>query len=103
MERFEGPYETFYIALSGSGLIRSEFDDVTYDERPSGVFVPSDASHQIINNGEDELWYCTLSSRGDAELRLDTYSVPSGADRPGYLEEFNRIVAARAARGLRLP
>ena len=103
MERFEGPYETCYIALRGSALIRSEYGDTTFAERPSGVFVPSDASHQILNNGEEDLWYCTLSSRGDAPLVLDTYAVPSGADRPGYLEEFNRIMAARAARGLVVP
>jgi mannose-6-phosphate isomerase-like protein (cupin superfamily) len=103
MERYEGPYETYYIVLKGSALIRSEFGDSVYDERPSGVFVPFDASHQIINNGEDLLWYYTLSSRGDAPLALDTYSIPSGVDRPGYLEEFNRILAARAARGLIVP
>jgi mannose-6-phosphate isomerase-like protein (cupin superfamily) len=103
MERYEGPYETFYIVLNGSALIRSEFGDAIYADRPSGVYVPSDASHQIINNGEEPLWYYTLSSRGDAPLALDTYSIPSGVERPGYLEEFNRILAARESRGLIVP
>jgi hypothetical protein len=67
------------------------------------VFVPCDAPHQISNNGDDFLWYYTLSSRGDAELVLDTYAIPSGVDRPGYLEEYNRIIASRAARGLPIP
>jgi mannose-6-phosphate isomerase-like protein (cupin superfamily) len=103
MERYEGPYETFYIAMKGTALVRSEFGDTVFDDRPSGVFVPADASHQIINAGEDLLWYYTLSSRGDSPLTLDTYNIPSGVDRPGYLEEFNRIIAARAARGLIVP
>ncbi len=103
MERYEGPYETWYIVLAGSALIRSEFGDELFEEAPSGVFVPADASHQIINSGEDPLWYYTVSSCGDEPLALDTYSIPSGVERPGYLEEYNRIVAARAARGLQVP
>jgi mannose-6-phosphate isomerase-like protein (cupin superfamily) len=101
---FEGPYETWYIVLRGSALIRSEFEDFVFDfDAPCGVFVPCDAPHQISNNGDDFLWYYTLSSRGDAELVLDTYAIPSGVDRPGYLEEYNRIIASRAARGLPIP
>jgi mannose-6-phosphate isomerase-like protein (cupin superfamily) len=103
MERFEGPYETFYINLSGTAFVRNEYEDFLFDAPPGGVYVPADASHQIINNGEDFLWYLTISSRGDTPLRVNTYDMPSGVDRPGYLEEYNRIIAARAANGLPTP
>ena len=29
--------------------------------------------------------------------------MPSGAERPGYLDEFNRIMAVRQEKGLPLP
>src|SRR5690606_36777461 len=88
MRDFEGPYETFYLVLEGRALIRSEYGDLDIRDNPGGVFVPADASHQMINNGHDFLWYLTLSSRGDSGLRLDTYSMPSGVDRPGYKDEY---------------
>jgi mannose-6-phosphate isomerase-like protein (cupin superfamily) len=101
MERFEGPYETFYIALKGTALIRGEYQDYLFDGPvPAGVYVPVNGAHQIINNGEDLLWYLTISSRGGTPLLVDVYNMPSGAERPGYLEEYNRIVAARRARNL---
>jgi mannose-6-phosphate isomerase-like protein (cupin superfamily) len=104
MERFEGPYETFYIALKGTALIRGEYQDYLFEgTAPAGVYVPANGAHQIINNGEDLLWYLTISSRGNTPLLVDVYNMPSGADRPGYLDEYNRIIAARRARGLQLP
>ena len=103
MENYEGPYETFYIVLDGTALIRNEYEDFVFTGGPSGVYVPADASHQIINNGEGLLWYLTLSSRGGVPLKIDVYNMPSGAERPGYLDEYNRIMAARQERGLPLP
>ena len=103
MEPYEGPYETFYIVLQGTALIRNEYEDFVFEGGPSGVYVPADASHQIINSGEGQLWYLTLSSRGGVPLKLDVYNMPSGAERPGYLEEFNRIMAMRQENGLPLP
>lgn len=103
METYEGPYETFYIVLNGTALIRNEYEDFVFTGGPSGVYVPADASHQIINNGEGLLWYLTLSSRGGVPLKIDVYNMPSGAERPGYLDEYNRIMAARQERGLPLP
>ena len=103
MEKFEGPYETFYIVLDGTALIRNEYEDFVFTGGPSGVYVPADASHQIINNGEGLLWYLTISSRGGVPLKIDVYNMPSGAERPGYLDEFNRIMAVRQELGLPLP
>jgi mannose-6-phosphate isomerase-like protein (cupin superfamily) len=104
MERFEGPYETFYIALKGTALIRGEYQDYLFEgPGPAGVYVPANSAHQIINNGEDLLWYLTISSRGGTPLLVDVYNTPSGADRPGYLEEYNRIIASRRARSLPVP
>lgn len=104
MERFEGPYETFYIALKGTAFIRGEYQDYLFEgPGPAGVYVPANAAHQIINNGEDPLWYLTISSRGGTPLMVDVYNTPSGADRPGYLEEYNRIIASRRGRGLAVP
>ena len=103
MEQYEGPYETFYIVLSGTALIRNEYEDFVFTGGPSGVYVPADASHQIINNGEGLIWYLTISTRGGTPLKLDVYNMPSGAERPGYLDEFNRIMAVRQERGLPLP
>ena len=103
MEAYEGPYETFYIVLQGTALIRNEYEDFVFEGGPSGVYVPADASHQIINSGEGQLWYLTFSSRGGVPLKIDVYNMPSGAERPGYLEEFNRIMATRQEKGLPLP
>lgn len=103
MERFEGPYETWYIVLQGTAFVRNEYEDFLFEGGPSGVFVPADASHQIINNGDDLLWYLTISSRGGEPLRVDVYNMPSGVERPGYLEEYNRIIGVRTANGLPVP
>ena len=103
LEEYEGPYESWYIILSGTGMIRNEYGDHIFTGGPSGAFVPANASHQLINNGTDFLWVLTTSSRGTEPLRVDTYSTPAGAERPGYLEEYNRIIAARRERGLAIP
>ena len=103
MEEYEGPYETFYIVLNGTALIRNEYEDRVFVGGPAGVYVPADASHQIINAGEGLLWYLTLSSRGGNPLTLDVYNTPSGTDRPGYLEEYNRIIRQRGINGLPVP
>ncbi|WP_404478629.1 cupin domain-containing protein [Novosphingobium sp. BL-52-GroH] len=103
IEAYEGPYESWYVVLSGTGLLRNEYEDFLFEGGPGGAFVPANTSHQLINNGTDFLWYLTISSRGTEPLRVDTYSMPAGAERPGYLEEYNRILAARADRGLPVP
>lgn len=103
MTEFEGPYETWYLVVRGRALIRNEHEDFYFPTGPSGVFVPADASHQMINNGDDFLWYLTISSRGSAPLALNTYDMPSGVDRPGYLDEYHRIIDARRSRGLPTP
>lgn len=100
---FEGPYETWYIVVRGSALIRNEYEDFFFPQGPAGVFVPCDASHQMVNNGDDFLWYLTISSRGSAPLVLNTYDMPSGVDRPGYLDEYKRIMQTRQEHGLPTP
>jgi len=103
IETYEGPYESWYIVLEGTGLIRNEYEDFLFEGGPAGAFVPADTSHQLINNGTGFLWYLTISSRGTEPLRVDTYNTPAGAERPGYVDEYNRILASRADRGLPVP
>ena len=102
MEEFEGPYETWYVVLEGQAEIRSEYADYPL-ERFDAAFMPAGASHQMRNVGTELLWYGTISSRGDSPLVVDTYEIPSGTARPGYLEEYNRIMEARRRRGLSVP
>lgn len=102
LSEHEGPYETWYIVMDGEAELRTEFGDermTSFD----AAFMPPDSSHQIANAGKGDLWYATLSSRGGQELEIDTYAVPSGVDRPGYQDEYHRIIAEREKRGLKTP
>jgi len=103
LESAEGPYETWYLTLRGSSLVRSEFEDIAFDSAPGGAFIPIGASHQLVNNSNEFLWYLTVSSRGTSPLLVDVYGTPAGAARAGYAEEYQRILGERALRGLPVP
>jgi len=102
LEEVEGPYECWYIVLQGEGELRTEYGDYRLDQFGAAFMVPG-SSHQIRNIGTDRLWFFTLSSRGGTPLKVDTYNVTCSEDRPGYAEEYERIMSERRARGLKTP
>ena len=98
----EGPYECWYLILQGEGQIRTEYADHNV-ETFDAAFMPPNSSHQIRNRGTAPLWYGTLSSRGGHPLKVDTYQLECSEARPGYMEEYNRIMEARRKNGLPTP
>jgi mannose-6-phosphate isomerase-like protein (cupin superfamily) len=102
MDETEGPYECWYLVMKGHGELRTEYFDTPLNEFDA-AYMPTGASHQFRNGGTEPVWWMTLSSRGGAPLRVDTYELECSEARPGYMEEYERIMAARKARGLRTP
>lgn len=99
LSEHEGPYECWYFVIDGEGQLRTEYADHTLSKFDA-AFMPPDSSHQMRNSSLEPLWYMTLSSRGGHPLNVDTYLIECSEDRPGYWEEFQRIMAVRKARGL---
>jgi mannose-6-phosphate isomerase-like protein (cupin superfamily) len=98
----EGPYECWYLVMKGNGELRTEYFDTPLSEFDA-AYMPTGASHQFRNGGSEPVWWMTLSSRGGQPLRVDTYELECSEARPGYMEEYERIMAARKARGLPTP
>lgn len=98
----EGPYECWYVVMQGQGEVRTEYGDHRLGQFEAAFMAPGSA-HQMRNAGTDRLWYFTLSSRGNAPLRVDTYGISCSEARPGYAEEYARIMSARKSRGLTTP
>jgi mannose-6-phosphate isomerase-like protein (cupin superfamily) len=99
MEETEGPYESWYLVLKGEAQLRTEHGDAQLNAFDA-AFMPPGASHQFRNVSTEPVWWMTISSRGGQPLKVDTYSLECSEARPGYMEEYNRIIAARKARGL---
>jgi oxalate decarboxylase/phosphoglucose isomerase-like protein (cupin superfamily) len=97
----EGPYECWYVVLEGKGELRTEFADYPL-ERFDAAFMPPGAAHQMRNAGTEPMYWLTLSSRGGAPLKVDVYA-HQPAERPGYRDEYKRIMKSRKERGLRVP
>jgi mannose-6-phosphate isomerase-like protein (cupin superfamily) len=102
MDVTEGPYECWYLVMKGQGELRTEYFDTPLKEFDA-AYMPTGASHQFRNGGTEPVWWMTLSSRGGQPLRVDTYELECSEARPGYMEEYERIMAARKACGLRTP
>jgi mannose-6-phosphate isomerase-like protein (cupin superfamily) len=102
LSEHEGPYECWYLVFDGQGQLRTEYADHGV-EKFDACFMPPNASHQMRNNSTEPLWYGTLSSRGGHPLKVDTYLLECSEARPGYMEEYERIMAARKANGLPTP
>lgn len=102
LSQHEGPYECWYLVYDGKGQVRTEFADYNV-EKFDAMFIPTDASHQMRNNSTEPLWYATLSSRGGHPLKVDTYLLECSEDRPGYMEEYERIMEVRRKNGLPTP
>jgi mannose-6-phosphate isomerase-like protein (cupin superfamily) len=97
LKEVEGPYEVCLRIFNGTARLRTEFGDDTL-ERFDTVLVPPEAAYQIANTGEDDLWYARVGTVGDNELT--EASQMNETERPGAEEEYRRIIAARAERGL---
>jgi len=100
----EGPVEEYYWIYGGNPQLRTEYRD-----EPLGaydlMYYPPGASHQIRNTGTDTVWFgawISVGGQGGA-FELDPEDGWGLENRPGYVEEFRRIMAARAERGLPLP
>ena len=102
MDQTEGPYECWYLVLKGEGQLRTEYFDTSLYEFDA-AYMPTNAAHQFRNVSTEPVWWMTLSSRGGQPLKVDTYELECSETRPGYMEEYNRIMAARKARGLPTP
>ena len=98
----EGPYECWYLVYQGKGQVRTEFADYNV-EKFDAAFFPPNAPPQRPKNRDEPLWYATLSSRGGHPLRVDTYQMECSEARPGYMEEYERIMAVRRENGLPVP
>jgi mannose-6-phosphate isomerase-like protein (cupin superfamily) len=102
LSKHEGQYECWYFVLDGVGELRTEYADHRL-QKFDCAFMPPDSSHQMRNPSLEPLWYQTLSSRGGNPLAVDTYLLECSEARPGYMEEYERIMAARRANGLPTP
>lgn len=98
----EGPYECWYFVMKGEGQLRTEYFDTPMYELDC-AFMPTGASHQFRNVSMEPVWWMTLSSRGGHPLKVDTYEMECSEERPGYMEEYERIMQARKKRGLPTP
>lgn len=100
----EGPFEDAYWVFDEGGELRTEYWDEplgAYD----AVHFPPGAAHQIRNAGTETLWFGSWTSVGgrDGAFGLDPATGFAPEDRPGYVDEYDRIMAARKERGLPLP
>lgn len=102
LDTTEGPYECWYFTLRGRGQLRTEYFDTDLPEF-SCAFMPTNASHQYRNNSLEPVWWLTLSTRGGQPMKVDTYQYECSEARPGYMEEYERIMEARRSRGLPTP
>lgn len=98
----EGPYECWYFVMKGEGQLRTEYFDTPLHEFDA-AYMPTNASHHFRNVSTEPVWWMTLSSRGGTPLKVDTYLMECSEERPGYMEEYERIMKARKARGLPTP
>lgn len=96
----EGLYERYYRVFSGTARVRTEYWDETLD-RFDTLFVPPDCAYQIGNAGTEPLWFGGFASVGGEESAYSHTVDPAG--RPGAIEEYERILGARAERGLPVP
>jgi mannose-6-phosphate isomerase-like protein (cupin superfamily) len=97
----EGPHEEIYWVVDGTARLLTEYRDTTL-ERFDCAFFPTNNPHGIGNVGTDTLWVAAWGARGgvEGEFDLDDLEV---SERPGQVDEYERVMAARKKRGLPLP
>lgn len=104
MPEHEGDLEEVYWMFSDDAEVRTEYWDAEIGRFDLMHFPPGTA-HQIRNIGTSTVWFGALTSVGSESSKFDLD--PEGGfapeDRPGYVEEYERIMAARKERGLPVP
>ena len=45
--------------------------------------MPTNASHQYLNNSQEPVWWLTLSTRGGQPMKVNTYQYECSEARPG--------------------
>jgi mannose-6-phosphate isomerase-like protein (cupin superfamily) len=103
LSEHEGPLEEVYWIFGEAAELRTEYRDEALS-RYDPTFYPPGASHQVRNTGIDTLWIGVWTSVGRETAAFDLDTVEYAPEhRPGYAEEYERIMAARAERDLPLP
>jgi mannose-6-phosphate isomerase-like protein (cupin superfamily) len=97
----EGPHEEIYWIMAGNARVMTEYRDVQLS-RFDCAFFPTNNAHAIGNVGTDTLWVGAWGSRGGVEGEFDIANLEI-SKRPGQVEEYERVMAARKQRGLSLP
>jgi uncharacterized cupin superfamily protein len=100
----EGPLEDVYWVFESGAKLRTEYWD-EHLSRYDVMHFPPGTAHQLRNAGTETLWFGSWTSVGDeaATFELDPTEGFAPEDRPGYVAEYDRIMAARSERGLSLP
>lgn len=101
LEEHWGPFEEFYWVYGDEAELRTEYRDVPLSEYDL-MFYPPEASHQVRNTGTDTIWIGAWTAAGTEDVEFDL-EADDAEVRPGYIEEYKRIMAARKQRGLPLP
>ncbi|MFC7318923.1 cupin domain-containing protein [Halomarina halobia] len=97
----EGPHEEIYWVMAGKARLITEYRDARL-RRFDCAFFPTGNPHGIGNVGTETLWIGAWGARGGIEGDFDIANLDV-ADRPGQIEEYERVMAARKQRGLPLP
>ena len=97
----EGPHEEVYWVLEGDARVVTEYRDARL-RRFDCAFFPTGNPHGIENAGTDTLWVAVCGARGGIESEFDLADLEI-SERPGQVEEYERVMAARKQRGLPLP
>lgn len=102
-EQYEKYFEEAYWVYAGEGKLRTEYWDRSMSPLDLMYFPPG-AAHQVANVGTETLWFGAMTSVGpeDPEFNLES-TEQTVEDRPGYVEEYRRILAARKLNDLSLP
>lgn len=101
LQEYWGSFEEFYWIYGDEAELRTEYRDEPL-RRYDLMFYPPEASHQVRNTGTNTLWIGAWTSAGNEDVAFDL-EADEAEDRPGYVEEYKRIMAARKQRGLPLP
>lgn len=97
----EGPHEEVYWVMEGDARVETEYRDTRLGQFDCAFF-PTGNPHGIGNVGTDTLWVAVWGARGGIEGEFDVADLEI-PDRPGQIEEYERVMAARKQRGLPVP
>lgn len=99
----EGPYEELFWVIEGTAHLQTEFWDTTLNRFDCAHF-PTGSAHNFGNAGDEPLWFDAWVSHGGEAPEFNVHDLGlEPVERPGAIEEYHRIMAARKKRGLPLP